>query len=59
MQVYWFRSVDKLYNSKLRLNSETLSRVLKADLGLHSRDPSCCTAFFYRPSMFFKGCNVV
>jgi hypothetical protein len=30
-QFYWFRSVVKLYNSMLKLGSETLSRVLKAD----------------------------
>eukprot|EP00983_Pelagomonas_calceolata_P009363 303335-Pelagomonas_calceolata.AAC.1 len=28
----------------LRSNSETLRRVLKADLKIHSREPSCWTA---------------
>jgi len=37
LQFYWFRSVVKLYNSMLKSNSETLSRVLKADLSIHSR----------------------
>jgi hypothetical protein len=41
---YWFRSVVKLYSSMLKSNSETLSRVLKADLGIHSRGPFCWTA---------------
>eukprot|EP00983_Pelagomonas_calceolata_P022412 704804-Pelagomonas_calceolata.AAC.1 len=33
-----------MYNSMLRSNSETLRRVLKADLNIHSRKPSCWTA---------------
>ena len=45
LQFYWFRSVVKLYNSMLKSKSETLSRVLKADLSIHSRDPSCWNAF--------------
>ena len=59
LQFYWFRSVVKLYNSMLKSKSETLSRVLKADLSIHSRDPSCWTALFCRSYMFFKGCGVV
>jgi len=43
LQFYWFRSVVKLYNSMLKSNGERLSRVLKADLGIHSHDPSCWT----------------
>ena len=40
--VLLFRSVVKLYkNSMLKSNSEILSRVLKADLSIHSRDPFC------------------
>ena len=42
LQFYWFRSVVKLYNM-LKPNSEASSRVLKADLSMHSRDPSCWT----------------
>ena len=45
LQFYWFRSVVKLYDSMLKLNKETLSRVLKADLRVHSCAPSCWTAF--------------
>jgi hypothetical protein len=44
LQFYWFRSVVKMYNSMLRSNSETLRSVLKADLNIHSREPSCWTA---------------
>eukprot|EP00983_Pelagomonas_calceolata_P056265 1144515-Pelagomonas_calceolata.AAC.2 len=43
-QFYWFRSVAKMYDSMLRSNSETLRRVLKADLNIHSRESSCWTA---------------
>jgi hypothetical protein len=46
LQINWFRSVVKLYNSMLKSNSETLSRVLKADLSIHSRDPSCWAWMF-------------
>eukprot|EP00983_Pelagomonas_calceolata_P079520 1154727-Pelagomonas_calceolata.AAC.1 len=37
-------SVVKMYNSMLRSNGETLKRVLKADLSIHSCEPSCWTA---------------
>eukprot|EP00983_Pelagomonas_calceolata_P005377 174745-Pelagomonas_calceolata.AAC.1 len=43
-QIYWFRSVVKMYNSMLKSNSETLRRVLIADLNIHSREPACWTA---------------
>eukprot|EP00983_Pelagomonas_calceolata_P003140 103066-Pelagomonas_calceolata.AAC.1 len=33
-----------MYNSMLRSNSETLRRVLKADLNIRSREPACWTA---------------
>eukprot|EP00983_Pelagomonas_calceolata_P033256 1041359-Pelagomonas_calceolata.AAC.1 len=32
-----------MYNSLLRSNSETLRRVLKADLNIHSCEPACWT----------------
>eukprot|EP00983_Pelagomonas_calceolata_P017897 561425-Pelagomonas_calceolata.AAC.1 len=41
LQFYWFRSVFKMYNIMLRSNSETLRRVLKADLNIHPREPDC------------------
>ena len=43
LQFYWFRSIVKMYNSMLRSNSETLRRVLTADVNIHSREPSCWT----------------
>eukprot|EP00983_Pelagomonas_calceolata_P030107 943214-Pelagomonas_calceolata.AAC.1 len=33
-----------MHNNMLRYNSETLRRVLKADLNIRSREPSCWTA---------------
>ena len=44
VQFYWFRCAVKLYNTMLKSNSEMLSRVLRADLSIHSRAPSCWTA---------------
>jgi hypothetical protein len=44
LQYYWFRSAVKLYNSMLRSNSVTVQKVLRADLGIHSRAPSCWIA---------------
>jgi len=43
LQFYWFRSIVKMYNSMLSSNCETLRRVLKADLNIHQREPSCWT----------------
>eukprot|EP00983_Pelagomonas_calceolata_P034469 1079953-Pelagomonas_calceolata.AAC.1 len=37
LQFYLIRPAVKMYNSMLRTNSETLRRVLKADLNIHSR----------------------
>eukprot|EP00983_Pelagomonas_calceolata_P057817 1145225-Pelagomonas_calceolata.AAC.1 len=44
LQFYWFRSVVRKHNSMLRSKSETLRRVLKADLNIHLCEPSCWTA---------------
>eukprot|EP00983_Pelagomonas_calceolata_P039491 1137209-Pelagomonas_calceolata.AAC.2 len=44
LQFCWFKSAIKMYNGLLNSNSETLRRVLKADVHLHSRAPSCWTA---------------
>jgi hypothetical protein len=59
LQFYWFMSVVKFYNIMLKSNGEALSRpgVLKADLSIHSRDPSSWTAC--RSSLLFKGCVVI
>ena len=57
LQLFWFRSVVKLFNSMLKLNSETLIRVLKANLSIHTRDPSCRTGIrcFSRALDTFQG----
>eukprot|EP00983_Pelagomonas_calceolata_P101382 1158690-Pelagomonas_calceolata.AAC.9 len=44
LQFYWSRSVVKMHKSMLRSNSETLRRVLKADLNPNLHEPSCWTA---------------
>ena len=45
LQYIWFRASIRLFNSMLDSNySETLCRVLKADLHLASFDSSCCSA---------------
>jgi len=37
LQFYWFRSAVKLLNSMLNTNSDTLRRVVQADLNLQPR----------------------
>lgn len=44
LQFYWFRASVRFYNNMLDSNSETLRRVLKADLYLARRDTSCWSA---------------
>eukprot|EP00983_Pelagomonas_calceolata_P065011 1148403-Pelagomonas_calceolata.AAC.1 len=44
LQLYWFKSIIKMYNGLSNSNCETVRKVLKADLHLHSRGPSCSTA---------------
>jgi len=44
LQFYWFRASIRLFNSMLDSNSETLRRVLKAELHLASFDSSCWSA---------------
>eukprot|EP00983_Pelagomonas_calceolata_P075140 1152868-Pelagomonas_calceolata.AAC.2 len=44
LQFYWFKSAVKMYNGLFNSICETLGKVLKADLHLHSRAPSCWTA---------------
>ena len=56
LQYFWFRSAVKLYNSILMPYSVTVQKVLRADLSIHSREPSCWTAKVW---MHFKSCGVV
>ena len=44
LQIFWFRASIRFFNSMLDSNSETLRRVLKADLHLASFDSSCWSA---------------
>ena len=44
LQFFWFRATIRLFISMLDSNSETLRRVLKADLHLASFDSSCWSA---------------
>ena len=44
LQFFWFRASIRLFISMLDSNSETLRRVLKADLYLASFDNSCWSA---------------
>ena len=44
LQFFWFRASIRFFNSMLNSNSETLRRVLKADLYLASFDSSCWSA---------------
>ena len=44
LQFFWFRASISFFNSMLDSNSETLRRMLKADLYLASFDSSCWSA---------------
>ena len=44
LAIFWFRASIRFFNSMLDSNSETLRRVLKADLHLASFDSSCWSA---------------
>ena len=44
LQFYWFRSAVKLLNSMLNINSDTLRRMVQADLNLQPRSSACWTA---------------
>ena len=44
LQFYWFRSAVKLFNSMLNTKSDTLRRVVQADLNLQPRSSACWTA---------------
>jgi hypothetical protein len=44
LQFYWFRAAVRFYNSMLGSNSETLRRVMKADLHLAESVSSCWSA---------------
>ena len=58
MQYHWFRSAFKLYNSMLRSNSVTVQKVLRADVSIHSREPSCWTAKVLDAFQGLRRCDV-
>jgi hypothetical protein len=55
LQIYWFRSAVKLFNSMLNTNSVTLRRVVQADLNLQSRSSACWTAQLLSASQKLRG----
>ena len=58
LQYYWFRSAVKLYNSMLRSNSITVQKVLRAEMSIHSRKPSCWTAKVLDAFQGLRRCDV-
>ena len=58
LQYYWFRSAVKLYNSMLKSNSVTVQKVLRADMSIHSREPSCWTAKVLDAFQGLRRCDV-
>eukprot|EP00983_Pelagomonas_calceolata_P022547 710086-Pelagomonas_calceolata.AAC.2 len=44
-------------NSMLRSNSKTLRRVLKVDLNIHTREPSCWTAQVFNAFQGLRRCD--
>jgi len=46
LQFYWFRAAVRFYNALLRSNSDTLVKVLKADIALSAVEKNCWSAEF-------------
>jgi len=60
LQFYWFRSAVKLFNSMLNTNSDTLRRVVQADLNLHCPEATrseCARSA--RPNSRFSDCSQI
>ena len=58
LQFYWFRSAVKLFNSMLNTkNSDTLRRVVQADLNLQPRSRACWTAQLLSAFQGLRGCD--
>eukprot|EP00983_Pelagomonas_calceolata_P026408 829097-Pelagomonas_calceolata.AAC.1 len=57
LQFYWFKSVIKMYTGLLNSNCGTLRKVLKADLHLHFRVPSCWTAHILNGFQGLRRCE--
>ena len=58
LQFYWFRSAVKLFSSMLtNTNSDTLRRVVQADLNLQPRSRACWTAQLLSAFQGLRGCD--
>ena len=58
LQFYWFWSAVKLFNSMLNTNSDTLRRVVQADLNLQPRSSVCWTTQLLRAFQGLRGCEL-
>jgi len=58
LQFYWFRSAVKLFNSMLNTNSNTLRRVVQADLNLQPHSSACWTAQLLSTFQGLRGCEL-
>ena len=58
LQFYWFRSAVKLFSSMLNTNSDTLRRVVQADLNLQPRSSACWTAQLLSAFQGLRGCEL-
>ena len=58
LQNYWFRSAVKLFNSMLNTNSDTLRRLVQADLNLQPRSSACWTAQLLSTFQGLRGCEL-
>ena len=58
LQFYSFRSAVKLFNSMLNTNSDTLRRVVQADLNLQPRSSACWTAQLLGAFQGLRGCEL-
>jgi hypothetical protein len=58
LQFYWYRSAVELFNSMLHTNSDTLRRVVQADLKLQPRSSACWTAQLRSAFQGLCGCEL-
>ena len=58
LQFCWFRSAVKRFNSMLNTNSDTLQRVVQADLNLQLRSSACWTAQLLSVFQGLRGCEL-
>ena len=58
LQFFWFRSAVKLFNSMANTNSDTLRRVVQADLNLQPRSSACWTAQLLSAFQGPRGCEL-